>query len=150
MSLYQSVGESLKTAMKSGDVLKRDTLRLLQSALKNIAIELHKEAATLSDAEVQGVVKRLVKQRRDSIEQYRAGNRPELAAKEEEELSVLTQYLPAMLSREDVEALVDEVLRNLGEVSVKDMGRVMGTIMKAAKGKADGEIVREIVALRLQ
>lgn len=150
MSLYQSIGESLKASMKSGDVLTRDTLRLLQSALKNAAIELHKEAAVLSDTEVQEVVKRLVKQRKDSIEQYRAGNRPELAAKEESELSVLTQYVPAQLSREATETLVDVTLQQLGDVSIKDMGRIMGAVMKAAEGKADGGVVREIVALRLQ
>lgn len=150
MSLYQSIGDALKAAMKSGDVLTRDTLRLLQSALKNVAIELHKEATTLSDTEVQEVVKRLVKQRKDSIEQYRSGNRLELAAKEESELTVLTQYLPVMLSQEATEALVDKVLGELGAVTAKDMGRIMGAVMKAAEGKVDGGMVREIVASRLQ
>ncbi|MEP7162760.1 MAG: GatB/YqeY domain-containing protein [Candidatus Moraniibacteriota bacterium] len=150
MSLISQISEELKTAMKSGDTLKRDTLRMLQSAVKNVAIENRKEAMTMTDAEVQDVVKRLVKQRKDSVLQYRAGGREELAAKEESEIALLSAYLPEMLSEEQTATLVDKILAELGEVTPKDMGRVMGVVMKKAEGKADGGIVRSIVASRLK
>ena len=150
MGFVQTIGEELKAAMKSGETAKRDTLRFLQSAIKNAAIEKRKEVSALTDNEVEDVVKRLVKQRKDSIEQYRAGGREDLAKKEEEELALLSAYLPEVLSEEDTEKLVDEVLAILGEVSAKDMGRIMGAVMQKADGQADGAVVRAIVAARFK
>lgn len=149
MSLIAQINDELKNAMKAGDATKRDTLRFLQSALKNIAIEKRKPVTEFTDAEVQEVTKRLVKQRHDSIEQYKAGGRMDLVAKEEAELRLMTPYLPTTLSLEATEALVDKVLASLGEVTAKDMGRVMGAVMKEAAGQADGTVVRELVAKRL-
>lgn len=150
MSLVTQIGDELKAAMKSGETVKRDTLRFLQSALKNVAIEKRKPATEFTDAEVQEVVKRLVKQRKDSIEQYKTGGREDLVAKEEAELAFLTPYLPTTLSPEATEALIEKVLASLGEVTAKDMGRVMGAVMKESAGQADGQLVREVVAKRLQ
>lgn len=150
MSLITQIGDELKNAMKAGDAVKRDTLRFVQSALKNVAIEKRKPVTEFTDAEVQEVVKRLVKQRKDSIEQYKAGNRADLVEKEEAELVFITPYLPTTLSSEATEALVDRVLGTLGEVTAKDMGRVMGAVMKESAGQADGGLVRELVAKRLQ
>lgn len=150
MSLILNINEELKGAMKAGDAVKRDTLRLLQSALKNVAIEKRKPVAEFSDAEVQEVVKRLVKQRKDSIEQYRAGQREDLVAKEEAELALLLPYLPTQLSPEATAALVDQVIASLGTVTAKDMGRVMGAVMQASQGQADGMLVRDLVRERLK
>ncbi len=150
MSLIAQINDELKNAMKAGDVVKRDTLRFLQSALKNVAIEKRKPVAEFTDGEVQEVVKRVVKQRRDSIEQYKTGGRQDLVEKEEGELAFITPYLPVALSSEATETLVDKVIASLGEVTVKDMGRVMGAVMKESAGQADGQLVREIVAKRLQ
>lgn len=149
MSLLLQIGDELKAAMKSGETTKRDTLRFVQSALKNAAIEKRKPLAEFTDAEAQEVMKRLVKQRKDSIEQYRSGGRPDLAEKEEAELAYITPYLPAALSPEATEALVDQVIATLGTVTTKDMGRVMGAVMKESAGAADGGLVREMVAKRL-
>lgn len=150
MSLVTTINDELKAAMKAGEVEKRDTLRFLQSALKNVAIEKRKPVTEFTDAEVQEVVKRLVKQRKDSIAQYQAGGRADLVAKEESELAIITPYLPATLSPEATEALVEQVMASLGTVTAKDMGRVMGAVMKESAGQADGQLVRELVAKRLQ
>lgn len=150
MSLITHINDELKNAMKAGEATKRDTLRFLQSALKNVAIEKRKPVTDFTDAEVQEVVKRLVKQRKDSIEQYRAGGRQDLVDKEEAELAMITPYLPSTLSPEATEALVDQVIVSLGEVTTKDMGRIMGAVMKESAGQADGTLVREIVTQRLQ
>lgn len=150
MSLVTTINDELKAAMKAGEAEKRDTLRFLQSALKNVAIEKRKPVTEFTDAEVQEVVKRLVKQRKDSIAQYQAGGRADLVAKEESELAIITPYLPATLSPEATEALVEQVIASLGTVTVKDMGRVMGAVMKESAGQADGQLVREIVAKHLQ
>lgn len=150
MSLVTQISDELKAAMKAGETVKRDTLRFLQSALKNAAIEKRKPVAEFVDSEVGEVVKRLVKQRKDSIEQYRAAGRPDLVEQEERELVCITPYLPATLSPEATEALVDKVLTLLGPVSAKDMGKIMGAVMKESAGQADGQLVREVVAKRLQ
>lgn len=150
MSLIATINEELKNAMKAGDTVKRDTLRFLQSALKNVAIEKRKPVTEFTDAEVQEVAKRLVKQRKDSIEQYKAGGRQDLVEKEEAELVFITPFLPTTLSAEATAVLVDRVLASLGSVTTKDMGRIMGAVMKESAGQADGALVRTIVAKRLQ
>ena len=145
MSLYQTLGEHLKEAMKSGDTVRRDTLRLLQSAVKNVAIEKRKAATELTDAEVEDVIKRLVKQRRDSIEQYRAGNREDLALKEEAELNLLSTYLPEAMGEAELDALVRETLAEAGLTAKAQMGQAMGLAMKTVAGRADGQAVRKAV-----
>lgn len=145
MSLYQDLNTQLKEAMKAGDVLKRDTIRLIQSALKNSAIDKHKEAALLSDEEVADVIKRLVKQRKDSIIQYRAGGREDLAEKESAELAILEAYLPAEMADEELRDLVTETLAESGITAPSQMGQAMGLAMKKASGRASGERVRALV-----
>lgn len=150
MSLITQISDELKVAMKAGEVLKRDTLRFLQSALKNVAIEMRKPVTELSDDEVQSVVKRLVKQRKDSIEQYQVAGRTDLVEKESAELALIAGYLPAQLSNKAVEEIVERVLNTLPGVTMKDMGRVMGAVMKETAGRADGELVRQLVSTKLQ
>lgn len=149
MTLYQSIGEHLKEAMKAGDVFRRDTLRLLQSALKNSAIEKRKAPAELSDTEVEEVTKKLVKQRKDSIEQYRSGNREDLAAQEEKEMQLLQTYLPEGMSEEELQTIVTEVLAECGIVSKTQMGQAMGMVMKKVAGRASGDDVRRLVEAKL-
>ena len=150
MSLITQISDELKAAMKAGEAVKRDTLRFLQSAMKNAAIEARKPVTEFTDAEVQEVVKRLVKQRKDSIAQYQAAGRADLVETEAAELALIEVYLPAQLSREAVAEIVDRVLATMPGVTAKDMGRVMGAVMKETAGQADGNLVKELVMAKLQ
>lgn len=145
MSLHETIGAHLIEAMKSGDMLRRDTLRLLSSAMKNVAIEKRKASTELTDSEVEDVLRRLVKQRKDSIEQFRAGKREDLALKEEAELNILSIYLPQAMSGEALHTLVTETLSEAGLTSKTQMGQAMGLVMKKVAGQASGDDVRRIV-----
>ena len=145
MSLYQTISDDLKQAMKTGEAFKRDTLRLLQSAIKNMAIEKRQAPAELAEADVEQVVKKLVKQRKDSIEQYTAGGREDLAAKEREELDRLAAYLPEAMSQEGLAALVTETLAKAGLTTKDKMGQAMGLVVKQVAGRASGDDIRKIV-----
>ncbi|OGI16197.1 MAG: hypothetical protein A3E38_02520 [Candidatus Moranbacteria bacterium RIFCSPHIGHO2_12_FULL_54_9] len=145
MSLYETIGTHLKEAMKSGDALRRDTIRLLSSAIKNTAIEKRKAPAELSDSEVEDVIRRLTKQRKDSIEQYRAGNRADLAEKEAAELVLLSEYLPQAMPEEELRALVQAALLESGITTKAQMGQAMGAVMKKVAGRAAGDDVRRMV-----
>lgn len=150
MTLYETLGNDLKEAMKAGDAFKRDTLRLAQSALKNTALDKRKEVAALTDEEVTEVLKRLVKQRKDSVTQYEAGGRADLAKTEQEEIEVITQYLPAEMDDASLKAAVRAALSEAGLTEKKDMGRAMGVAMGAAKGAASGDRVKAVVESILQ
>lgn len=130
--------------MKNGDTERRDTIRLLQSALKNAAIDLRKPMDDMSDEDVRAVIRKLVKQRKDSILQYRAGSREDLAEREEKELSILSEFLPVEMGEEEVRNVVSGVLAECGAVSRKDLGKVMGHAMKTIAGRASGDTVRRI------
>ena len=148
MALFQQMTEELKVAMKSGDVLKRDTIRFIQSAVKNEAIEMRKPATELSDEEVLAVIKKLSKQRKDSIAQYQAANRTDLVEKEQAELALIEVYLPAQLPEADVERMVKEAIAETGATGKDALGKVMGVAMKKAAGQADGNSIR-LIAERL-
>lgn len=145
MGLYQTLGDDLKQAMKAGETFRRDTLRLLQSAVKNVAIDKRVAPAELSDTDVEDVIKRLVKQRKDSITQYRAGNREDLAEKEEEELTLLSVYLPEAIGEAELGALVADALKEAGLTTRDKMGQAMGVVMKKVAGRASGDDVRRVV-----
>lgn len=146
MGLYQRVSDDLKQAMKAGDVFKRDTLRLLQSAVKNVAIDKRVSANELSDVAVEEVVKRLVKQRKDSSAQYRLGNREDLAIQEEAELALLNQYLPEALPEEELRILIATVLKEHNITTKEKMGQAMGMVMKQLAGRASGDDAKRIVS----
>jgi hypothetical protein len=131
--------------MKSGDAFRRDTLRLVQSAVKNVAIDKHKAPAEFSDSEIEEVLRRLVKQRKDSIEQYRAGGREDLASSEEAELKLLAAYLPQAMPEAELRALVEEALKESGITEKSKMGQAMGMVMKKVAGRASGDDVRKMV-----
>lgn len=145
MNLYETIGSDLKEAMKSGDTLKRDTLRLLQSAVKNMAIEKRKPATECTDAEVEDVVRRLVKQRKDSIEQYNAGGRADLADKEADESRLLEVYLPQAMLESELATLVETTLTESGMTAKTQTGQAMGVVMKRVAGRASGDDVRRMV-----
>ncbi len=145
MGLYQTLGDDLKQAMKAGDAFRRDTLRLLQSAVKNMAIEKRQAPAELADGDIEEVIKKLVKQRKDSITQYRAGHREDLAEKEEAERVLLSAYLPEAMPEAELQSLVSETLKESGFVTKDKMGQAMGVVMKKVAGRASGDDVRRVV-----
>lgn len=150
MKLKEKITSDLKGAMKAGDVLRRDTLRMLDSAIKNVEIEKKKRETGLEEEEVLEVVSRAVKQRQDSIKQYEDGGRPELAQKEKEELDILMEYMPEQLDDDAIRSAVAEVIAATGAASPSDMGKVMGAVMAKVKGQADGNKVRQIVSEELE
>jgi len=150
MSLKQKIVEDMKQAMKDGDAAKRDTLRMLDSMIKNTEIEKLKKEEGLSDDEVQTVISKAIKQRKDSVEQYTIGGRPELAEKETKEIEILSAYMPEQMSEDQIREIVKATLSEIGATSKAEMGKAMGPIMGKLKGQADGNIVRKIVEEELK
>jgi len=147
MSLKDLLTEAMKAAMKAKQAERLSTIRQLRSAIKNKEIELGKE---LDDDAVISVIGTLVKQRREAAQMYRDNNRPELANKEEAELAVLQEYLPAQLSEAEIRAIVSEVVTAVGATSVKDLGKVMPQVMARTKGAAEGKLVNRLVRETLE
>ncbi len=146
MSLKERLDADLKAAMREKDAVKLSVVRLLKSAIKYREIEL---AKALDDAEIQVVIAGEIKRRRDAAEQYRAGNRTDLADREEAEIRVLQGWLPAQLSVDELRAKVDEVVRRLGATGPKEMGAVMKALLPEVQGRAEGKTVSELVKARL-
>ncbi len=142
MSFTDKVKNLVAQALKAGDKKRTATLRLLLNALKNREIELRRP---LDDSEAQKVIKTMVRQRRDSIEQYEKGGRAELARAEAEEIKILEEFLPEALTPGEIEKIVEETVTELGATTMKDMGRVMKMVMSRTEGRADGRTVQEIV-----
>ena len=147
MDLRERIMADVKTAMKEKESLKLNTLRFLQSAIKNREIELRPNP--ISGDEILGVLKKTVKQRKESIEQYTAAARQDLVDQETAELKILETYLPPQLSREQVEKIVSEVIAALGAKTVKDMGAVMKETISRTAGSADNKIVSELIKAKL-
>lgn len=143
MSLNVRLGEELKSAMLAKDALRLGALRMLKSALGYAAME--KKVDVLGDTEFTAVVQKEVKKRRDAAEQFTAGGRPELAAKEQAEIGVLELFLPRMLSAEELEGMVKEAIAALGASSKKDMGAVIKAVQAKAAGRADGRAISTCV-----
>lgn len=147
MEIRETIMNDIKTAMKEKDSLKLNTLRFLNSAIKNREIEMRPNPIT--SEEIMGVIKKLVKQRKESIEQYSAAARQDLVDQETAELKILETYLPAQMSRSQVEALVAEIISKTGAKSVKDMGPVMKEVIARSQGTADNKLVSEIIKAKL-
>jgi uncharacterized protein len=147
VDLRERIMADVKTAMKEKESLKLNTLRFLQSAIKNREIELRPNP--ISGDEILGVLKKTVKQRKESIEQYTAAARQDLVDQETAELKILETYLPPQLSREQVEKIVSEVIAALGAKTVKDMGAVMKETISRTAGSADNKIVSELIKAKL-
>lgn len=145
--LEEKILNDYKTAMKSKDALRSSALSFLRSQMMNAAIEKRKK--NLDDTEAIVVIKKQIKQRQDSIEQFKKGNRLDLADKETKELEILQSYLPAQMSEEEIKKLIDEAVEQTGAVGIKDMGRVMKEVLAKVGGQADGKVVSDLVKSKL-
>ncbi len=146
MSLRERIQTELTAAMRSGDVLRRDVLRMAQSAAYNVE---KRERHELSDDELVSVVGREVKTRRESVEAFRKGGREDLAMKEEAEIAVLQEFLPQPLGDDELRRLVDEAIAATSAASPRDMGKVMGWLAPRTRGRADGKQVSGLVVAAL-
>ena len=146
MSLKGNITDDMKAAMKAGDKDRLKVVRLILAAIKQVEVDTRSE---LDDAGVLGVLDKMVKQRRDSVEQFQKGGRDDLANVELAEIAVLEAYLPAQLGDADLDALIDEAISATGAESIRDMGKVMGRIKAEAAGRADMGAVGAKVKARL-
>lgn len=147
MRLRDKINEDLTSAMKAKDAERLSVLRMMKSAVKNKEIELIQE---LEDAQVLQILMSLIKQRKDSVEQFTKGGRPELAQKEAAEIKVIEQYMPAAVSDEEIARIIEAVIAETGAASLKDMGKVMkGCMARFAGRPADGATVSEMVKSKL-
>ena len=146
MSLYQRLDQALKEAIKNQQPVATSTLRLLKSAIRYREVDVRRP---LTEAELQATVNTQVKQRREAIAEYLKAGRPELARREEEELSVLLSFLPPQLSPEEMAAAVNAVIAELGATGPNDLGKVMKNAMARLAGRADGKVIRDIAQQRL-
>jgi len=147
MTLEEKILNDYREAMKQKDTLKSSILSFLRSSLMNLAIEKSKDK--LGDDDVIAVIKTHIKRTRDSIEQFKTGGREDLVKKETGELEILQSYLPAQLSTEEIQKIVDEIISEVGATSIKEMGKVMKEVMAKVAGKADGKQVSELVKAKL-
>ena len=149
MTLPERIDSDLKDAMRAKDAARLGVLRMLKSALKYSAIEKAGAEGQLDDAEAAQVIRKQVKQRQDSIEQFEKGGRPELAAKEKEELAILNSYLPKGLEADELAALVRETIAEVGATSKAQMGAVMKALQAKVAGRADGKTLSQEVSRQL-
>jgi len=154
MSLHEQIKNQIKDAMRAKEIVRLETLRGLSALFTNELIakqvkgDVPASVTTLSDEDALALIRRSVKQRKDSIDQFEKGGRPELAEKEKAELAILEMYLPKMMSREEIQKIVEaKIAANGGAASVKKgkLGQFMGQIMKDLKGKADGADVKAVI-----
>jgi len=142
VSLREQVTKDMATALKAGEKDKLSTLRMLLSAVKYKEVDAKHQ---LSDEEVIAVISTLLKQRQDSVEQFRKGGREDLVEKESKEIEFLRAYLPPQLSEEEVRDIIKKAAAETGAAGQKDMGKLMKVVMPQVKGKADGKLVNDIV-----
>jgi uncharacterized protein YqeY len=148
MSLRDRLTEDLKSAMKARDQLRMDVIRMIKAAVLNKEVEVKKD---LDDAEMSRIMTTMIKQRKESVEQYEKGNRAELAAKERQEISIIESYLPKAVSSQQLTEIVETVIRETGAGSLKDMGAVMKGVMARLAGQpVDGKHVSDLVRSKLQ
>lgn len=146
MSLEERLAEEMKQALKSSDKLRLSTIRMIRSALKNKEIELRKK---LEDEEVEKVIQVMVRKGEESVEQFQIGGRMDLVEKEKKEIEVLKSFLPKPLSQEEILKIIDQSIQETQASSVKDIGKVMKSVMPKIGGKADGKLVNQLVKERL-
>jgi uncharacterized protein YqeY len=134
MSLKERITEDMKAAMRSGQKERLGVIRMITAAIKQREVD---ERITLDDSQVLSVLDKMIKQRKESLVQFQAGNRPDLVDKETAEITLLQGYLPAQLSDSEIDALIHDAIQATGAASIKDMGKVMGLIKGKAQGRAD-------------
>jgi len=147
MTLREKLDSDLKDAMRARDQVRLDTIRNIKSAVKYKEVEA--ENKVLDDGAILKVIAGLVKQRRDSVEQFTAGGRKDLADKEERELAILQTFLPQQLSETELAALVDEAIRETGAADMKAMGGVIKAVQAKAAGRAEGKAISDLVKKKL-
>lgn len=147
MSLSQQIQSDYLKAYKAKDALRLSVLRHLKTAATNLSVDLKRD---VNDDELLDVVLKQAKQRQDSIEQFKAGGRDDLAAKEEAELVILKDYLPQVLEGDELEKAVNEAIQKTGATGARDMGKVMASLMEDYKGRLDGKAVSALVRSKLQ
>ena len=146
MSVKTRLQDDMKQAMRSGDKVRLGTIRMALAAIQQREVD---ERVALDDAAVLGVIEKMIKQRRESVEQYRAGKRDDLADKEAVEIEVLTSYLPEPLGEAELAAMIDAAIAATGATSMKDMGRVMAELRAQAQGRADMAVLSATVKAKL-
>mgnify|MGYP001102404928 FL=1 len=146
MSLKARITEDMKNAMRSGEKDRLGLIRMLQAGIKQREVD---ERIQLDDAQVLSVIDKMIKQRKDSVEQFRAGGREDLVAKESAEIAWLNEYLPAQLSDTELDALIKDAIAATGAASMKDMGKVMGLLKPRLAGRADMGQVSALIKARL-
>ena len=142
MSLMEQLTADMKEAMKQGEKERLSVIRLVRGAVRQAEIDGKK---TLTDDEVVSVINKEVKMRRDSIEEFERGSRPDLVAKAQAEIAILMPYLPEQLSEDAVKTLAEVAVAEVGAQTAKDIGKVMGVLMPRVQGRANGKLVQEIV-----
>ena len=146
MTFKEKIDQEMILAAKAKDKIRLSALRMLKSGLHNREIDLKRE---LNEAEFLQLLSSMVKQRKDSIEQFEKGGRTDLVEKEKAELKVIEEFLPAQLSEADLDAMIAEAIRETGAAGIRDMGKVMKVLMPKVTGKADGKAVGDKVKARL-
>ncbi|MBD0379104.1 GatB/YqeY domain-containing protein [Paenibacillus sedimenti] len=146
MSLSERLNEDMKQAMKSQDKFKLSVIRMVRSTIKNSEIDLKR---TLDDNEVLDVLTREIKQRKDSLQEFEKAGRDDLADNLKAELVILAEYMPQQLSEEEVKAIVQQTIQQVGASSKADMGKVMTALMPQVKGRADGKLINQLVQQQL-
>ena len=142
MSLKEQLKEDLKTAMRDKEVVKRDSIRTINTMIKQVEVDERRE---IDDEEVIKLIQRGIKQREEAIIQYKAASRDDLVSKEQEQIDVFMLYLPAQISDEELESGMKEIIAQTSALSMKDMGKVMGIATKKFAGVADGKRINEMV-----
>lgn len=145
MTIREQILADIKEAMKAKEVERRDVLRSVDSMIKNEEIATGKRDEGLGDDDIIILVKRAIKQRRDSAQQFKKGNRNDLAQKEEREIDFIEKYLPTQMSEDEVRVIIQKIVDEVGATGRGDMGKVMGGAMSAVGDTADGAVVRKIV-----
>jgi len=147
MNLNERLNEDMKQAMKDKDKFRLSVIRMLRSSIKNVEID---QRRTLEDSEVLDILQREVKQRKDSLQEFTKAGRDDLVESVQAEIAIINEYLPKQLSEEEIKAVVQQTIQEVGASSKADMGKVMGALMPKVKGRADGRLVNQIVQQFLQ
>ncbi len=143
VGLRQKLSDDLKQAMKGGDKVRRSVIRLVMAAIKNA--EIARQAALDVDTDILGIIAKEVRQRRESIEAFKQGNRQDLVAQEEAELTILNEYLPRQMTREEIIVVARQIIEGIGAQGPGDKGKVMPKLIAQLKGRADGREINAVV-----
>ena len=144
--MFDQIQNDMKTALKNGEKIKANTLRLLISKLRNKAIEV---GSSLDEKQILQVIQKTAKQHKESIRMYKDGNREDLVKQEQAELGIVEEYLPSMMSEEEVNTVVESIIQETGATTMADFGKVMPQVMKKGAGKIDGSIAQSILKSKL-